>query len=51
MLLLLLLLLLLLNYMRITRTAAGYLINFAPFDRVESKRFVLTESGKPLIGH
>jgi len=38
----------LLNYMRITRTKVGYLINFAPVDRVEWRRYVVTETGIPL---
>lgn len=33
----------LLNYMRITRQPVGYLVNFAPLDKVEWKRFVLSE--------
>ncbi len=31
----------LLNYMRITKTAVGYLVNFAPLDKVEWIRFVI----------
>lgn len=31
----------LLNYMRITRTRVGYLINFGPLDRLEWKRMVI----------
>jgi len=38
----------LLNYMRVTRQPVGYLVNFAPLDKVEWKRFVLSEySGLP----
>lgn len=33
----------LLNYMRITRKAVGYLINFGPLDKLEWKRFILRE--------
>jgi GxxExxY protein len=33
----------LLNYMRITRSPVGYLINFGPQGKVEWKRFVLSE--------
>lgn len=33
----------LINYMRITRKAVGYLINFAPTKKLEWKRFVLSE--------
>jgi len=33
----------LLNYMRITRKAVGYLINFGPLDKLEWKRFILKE--------
>ena len=33
----------LLNYMRITRKAVGYLINFGPIDKVEWKRYILSE--------
>jgi GxxExxY protein len=33
----------LLNYMRITRHAVGYLINFAPLGKIEWKRFVLSD--------
>jgi GxxExxY protein len=33
----------LLNYMRITRKAVGYLINFGPMKQLEWKRFILTE--------
>ena len=33
----------LMNYMRITRKAVGYLVNFGPFDAVEWKRFILSE--------
>ena len=33
----------LLNYMRITRTAVGYLVNFGTPNEVEWKRFILSE--------
>lgn len=33
----------LLNYMRLTRQAVGYLVNFAPIAKVEWKRFLLSE--------
>ena len=33
----------LLNYMRITRKAVGYLINFGPLDKLEWKRYMLRE--------
>lgn len=33
----------LMNYMRLSRKPVGYLINFAPIDKVEWKRFVLKE--------
>ena len=33
----------LINYMRITKKAVGYLINFGPMKRLEWKRFVLDE--------
>jgi GxxExxY protein len=33
----------LLNYMRLTRSPVGYLINFGPISKVEWKRFVLSE--------
>ena len=33
----------LINYLRITRKAVGYLINFGPLDAVEWKRFILSE--------
>lgn len=33
----------LLNYMRITRKAVGYLINFGPLEKLEWKRFMLKE--------
>ncbi|MGJ8639210.1 MAG: GxxExxY protein [Opitutaceae bacterium] len=33
----------LLNYMRITRKAIGYLVNFGPLDKLEWKRFILKE--------
>lgn len=33
----------LLNYMRITRKAVGYLVNFGPLDKLEWKRFILKE--------
>ena len=33
----------LLNYMRITRKAVGYLVNFGPLDKLEWKRFVIGE--------
>ncbi|MGJ8649725.1 MAG: GxxExxY protein [Opitutaceae bacterium] len=33
----------LLNYMRITKKAVGYLINFGPTDKMEWKRFILKE--------
>lgn len=31
------------NYMRITRQPVGYLINFGPMDKVEWKRFVISQ--------
>lgn len=33
----------LLNYMRITRKAVGYLVNFGPLDKLEWKRYMLRE--------
>ena len=33
----------LLNYMRITKKAVGYLINFGPMKQLEWKRFILKE--------
>lgn len=33
----------LLNYMRITKKAVGYLINFGPMKHLEWKRYILTE--------
>ena len=33
----------LLNYMRITRKAIGYLVNFGPLEKLEWKRFILKE--------
>lgn len=33
----------LINYMRITRKAVGYLINFGPMKRLEWKRYILKE--------
>ena len=33
----------LMNYMRITRSAVGYLINFGPIGKLQYKRFVLSE--------
>jgi GxxExxY protein len=33
----------LLNYMRITKKAVGYLINFGPMKQLEWKRFVIRE--------
>jgi GxxExxY protein len=33
----------LLNYMRVTRSPVGYLINFGPIAKLEWKRFVLSE--------
>jgi GxxExxY protein len=33
----------LLNYMRISRKAVGYLLNFGPLDKLEWKRFILKE--------
>ena len=33
----------LLNYMRIAQNAVGYLINFAPIEKLEWKRFILSE--------
>ncbi|QDS97462.1 GxxExxY protein [Adhaeretor mobilis] len=34
---------LLLNYMRVTRQPVGYLINFAPTDKLQYQRFILSE--------
>ncbi len=31
------------NYMRITRQPVGYLVNFGPMERVEWKRFVISQ--------
>ena len=31
------------NYMRITRTPIGYLINFGPIGKLQYKRFILSE--------
>ena len=33
----------LLNYMRITRSPVGYLINFGPIAKLQYKRFILSE--------
>jgi GxxExxY protein len=33
----------LMNYMRITRSPIGYLINFGPVGKLEYKRFILSE--------
>ena len=33
----------LLNYMRITRKAVGYLVNFGPIEKLEWKRYMLKE--------
>ena len=33
----------LINYMRITKSPVGYLINFGPLGKLEYKRFVLSE--------
>ena len=33
----------LLNYMRISRKAVGYLVNFGPIGKLEWKRFILRE--------
>lgn len=33
----------LLNYMRITRSPVGYLINFGPIGKLQYKRFILSE--------
>ncbi|WP_269523256.1 GxxExxY protein [Coraliomargarita parva] len=33
----------LLNYMRVTRKAVGYLINFGPLDQLEWKRYLIKE--------
>jgi GxxExxY protein len=33
----------LMNYMRITRSPIGYLINFGPIGKLEYKRFILSE--------
>lgn len=33
----------LLNYMRITKKAVGYLVNFGPLEQLEWKRFILKE--------
>ncbi len=33
----------LINYMRITRSPIGYLINFGPIGKLEYKRFILSE--------
>lgn len=33
----------LLNYMRITRKAVGYLVNFGPLEKLEWKRFIIKE--------
>jgi GxxExxY protein len=35
------------NYMRITRSPVGYLVNFAPIQRVEWKRMVLSQYVAP----
>jgi hypothetical protein len=37
----------LLNYMRVTRKPVGYLVNFAPIDKIEWKRFVLSQFHEP----
>jgi GxxExxY protein len=34
----------LLNYLRITRKPVGYLVNLAPMDKLQWKRFVLSEN-------
>ncbi len=31
------------NYMRLTRTEVGYLINFGPIGKLEYKRIIITE--------
>ena len=36
----------LLNYMRLSRLPIGYLINFAPLEEVEWKRFLISEFSK-----
>jgi GxxExxY protein len=36
-----------LNYMRITKQPVGYLINFGPKDRLEWKRFIISEFTQP----
>lgn len=33
----------LINYMRITRSPIGYLINFGPIGKLQYKRFILSE--------
>lgn len=33
----------LINYMRITKSAVGYLINFGPIGKLEWKRFIISE--------
>ncbi len=33
----------LINYMRITRSPIGYLINFGPMGKLQYKRFILSE--------
>ena len=33
----------LMNYMRITRTPVGYLINFGPIGKLQYKRFIISE--------
>jgi len=37
----------LINYMRLTRKAVGYLINFGPIGKIEWKRMVLSEFFQP----
>ncbi|WP_231617258.1 GxxExxY protein [Novipirellula aureliae] len=33
----------LINYMRISRSSVGYLVNFGPIKKLEYKRFILSE--------
>ena len=35
------------NYLRLTKKPVGYLINFAPLDKVEWKRFVISKHLQP----
>jgi GxxExxY protein len=40
-----------LNYMRVTHSPVGYLLNFGPMQKLEWKRFVLSGFGETASGH